>query len=197
MKYLLLFSFAYLLGSIPTGYILFRFRNKKDIRSFGSKNIGATNVLRVASWKLALPVAIFDILKGAVPVYLGMKLSSELWVACTAGFLAILGHCFPVYIRFRGGKGVATTLGAYSILAPYPLLCIMGVFVLVVALTRYISLGSLSAALSFPLFVLLFQGSSELLIFGGLLFILILHRHRENIQRLIKGSEKKLGKKSL
>ncbi len=197
MKYVLLFGFAYLLGSIPAGYILFLFREKKDIRNFGSKNIGATNVLRVTGWRLALPVAVFDILKGAVPVYLGIKLSSELWVACAAGFLAILGHCFPVYIRFRGGKGVATTVGAYSVLAPYPLLCILGVFVLIVALTRYVSLGSISAALSFPLFVMLFKGSFELLILGGVLFILIVHRHRENIGRLMKGSEKKLGKNAI
>lgn len=194
----LLFGLAYLLGSIPTGYLLFRLRENKDIRSYGSKNIGATNVLRVTGWKLALPVAVFDILKGAVPVYLGLKLSPELWIACTAGFLAILGHCFPVYIRFKGGKGVATTVGAYSVLAPYPLLCIIGIFVLIVALTRHASLGSLSAALSFPLFVMLFKGSPpELLIFGGVVFILIMHRHRENIRRLINGNEKKLGKKSI
>ena len=97
----LLFGFAYLLGAVPTGYLLFRLQEKKDIRSYGSQNIGATNVLRVTGWKLALPVVLFDILKGAVPVFLGLQLSSELWVACTAGFLAILGHCFPVYIRFR------------------------------------------------------------------------------------------------
>ena len=191
----LLFVFAYLLGSVPTGYLVFRLRENKDIRSYGSKNIGATNVLRVTGWELALPVAVFDILKGAVPVYLGLKLSSELWIACTAGFLAILGHCFPVYIKFKGGKGVATTVGAYSVLAPYPLLCILAVFLLIVALTQYVSLGSLSAALCFPLAVLLFKGSPpELLILGGIVFILIIHRHRENIRRLMSGNEKKLGK---
>jgi len=195
MTYILLFAFAYLLGAVPTGYLVFRFRENKDIRNLGSKNIGATNVLRVTGWKMALPVAVFDILKGAVPVYLGFKLSSELWVACTAGFLAVLGHCFPVYIKFRGGKGVATTIGAYAVLALYPLLCIIGVFVLIVALTRYVSLGSLSAALSFPLFVLLFKGSPELLILGGFVFILIVHRHRENIGRLRSSAEKKLGNK--
>ena len=186
--------FAYLLGSVPAGYILFRLASKKDIRGYGSKNIGATNVLRVTGWKLALPVAVFDILKGAIPVFLAVRLFPEPWVALAAGFSAILGHCFPLYIRFKGGKGVATTIGVFAVLAPLALLCIVGVFVLVVALSRYVSLGSLTAAFSLPFFLLLFgHDTGEVLLAAGV-YLLIVFRHRENIGRLIRGSERKLGK---
>jgi len=152
MKYIFLFA-AYLLGSVPTGYILYRLKEKKDIRGLGSTNIGATNVLRVSGWKLALPVALSDVLKGAIPVYLALRLFPEPWVAYAAGLLAVLGHCFPVYIRFRGGKGVATSVGAFAVLAHLPLLCAIAVWIIVVALTRFVSLGSLAAFLSLPFFI--------------------------------------------
>lgn len=193
MKYLFCI-FAYLLGSVPAGYVIFRLARKKDIRGYGSKNIGATNVLRVTGWKLALPVAVFDILKGAIPVYLAVRLFPEPWVAYAAGFSAILGHCFPIYIRFKGGKGVATTVGVFSVLALLPLLCILGVFVLVVALSRYVSMGSLTAAFSLPFFLFLFGHDSGKILLAAGVFLLIVFRHRKNIGHLIRGSERKLGR---
>jgi glycerol-3-phosphate acyltransferase PlsY len=196
MKYIFLFA-AYLLGSVPTGYILYRLKEKKDIRGLGSTNIGATNVLRVSGWKLALPVGLSDVLKGAIPVYLALRLFPEPWVAYTAGFLAVLGHCFPVYIRFRGGKGVATSVGAFAVLAPLPLLCAIAVWIIVVALTRFVSLGSLAAFLSLPFFILIFGKQTGAILLGTAMFVLIVHRHRANIGRLLRGTEIKLGEKAI
>jgi glycerol-3-phosphate acyltransferase PlsY len=195
MKYMFLVA-SYLLGSVPTGYILYRIKEKKDIRGLGSTNIGATNVLRVSGWKLALPVALSDILKGALPVYLALRLFPEAWVAYAAGFLAVLGHCFPVYIRFRGGKGVATSVGAFAVLAPLPLVCAVAIWVSVVALTRFVSLGSLAAFFSLPFFAFAFGEPAGAILLGGALFVLILQRHHANIGRLLSGTEKRLGEKA-
>lgn len=191
----LFFLFAYLLGAIPFGYIFYKFKKHKDIREYGSTNIGATNVMRLSGWKLALPVAVLDILKGAVPVFLAMKLFPDPRIAYIAGLCAILGHCFPVYIGFKGGKGVATTVGAYSVIANLPLLCILGVFIATVALTRYISLGSLAAAFSFPIFAAILNGDKNLIILGIVVFLLIVQRHRHNIKRLLTKTERRLGGK--
>lgn len=194
MKYIF-FLFAYLLGSVPSGYILFWLKEKKDIRTLGSTNIGATNILRVTGWRLALPVAVFDVFKGALPVFLAAKLFSDHRIAIITGFFAVLGHCFPLYIKFKGGKGVATTIGVYSILAFKPLLCIIAVFIIVIALTRYVSLGSLMASFSFPLFAFVFKEDTAILYLGICIFILIAYRHRENLERLLSGKEKRLGEK--
>lgn len=194
MKYIF-FLFSYLLGSVPSGYILFWLKEKKDIRTLGSTNIGATNILRVTGWRLALPVAVFDVFKGALPVFLAAKLFPDHRTAIITGFFAVLGHCFPLYIKFKGGKGVATTIGVYSILAFKPLLCIIAVFIVVIALTRYVSLGSLMASLSFPLFAFVFKEETAILYLGICIFILIAYRHRENIERLLNGKERQLGEK--
>ncbi len=188
--------FAYLLGSVPTGYLLYKLRTKEDIRGQGSQNIGATNVLRVTGWRLALPVALGDILKGALPVYLGLRLFSDPRIAILGGFLAVLGHCYPIYIRFKGGKGVATAVGVYSALALKPLLCILSVFALAILLTRKVSLGSLLAALSYPLFAWILEKDLNLVLLGLIIFMLITFRHRSNIHRLISGTEKIMGEKT-
>ncbi|MGB2907123.1 MAG: glycerol-3-phosphate 1-O-acyltransferase PlsY [Candidatus Aminicenantaceae bacterium] len=193
---ILFLVFAYLLGSVPSGYLLYRIKEKKDIRDLGSTNIGATNVLRLTGWKLALPVALIDILKGAIPVYLALRWFPDSWVAYAAGVLAVIGHCYPVYIRFKGGKGVATAVGVYAVLAPLPLLCSIAVFVLVVALTRFMSLGSLAAFFSLPFFIWIFLGDIEIVALGTATFVLIALRHRANIARLLRGSEKRLGEKT-
>jgi len=188
--------FAYLLGSVPTGYLLYRIKEKKDIRDLGSTNIGATNVLRLTGWKLALPVALIDILKGAIPVYLALRWFPDSWVAYVAGLLAVMGHCYPVYIRFKGGKGVATAVGIYAVLAPLPLLCSIAVFVLIMAITRFMSLGSLTAFFSLPFFVWIFLTEIEIVVLGAATFALIVLRHRANIARLLGGTENKLGEKA-
>lgn len=186
---------SYLFGAIPSGYLLFFISEKKDIRNFGSRATGATNVLRLKGWKFAVPVLLIDIFKGVLPPLLALEFFKDLRFALLCAFLAAVGHCFPVYIKFKGGKGLATTLGAYAVLAFKPFLLSLAVFILVVAVTRYVSLGSLLAALSFPLFTIVFKGNIEIVYLGFVLFILIVFMHRSNIARLIKGEERKLGEK--
>lgn len=186
---------SYLFGAIPSGYLLFFISEKKDIRNFGSRATGATNVLRLKGWKFAVPVLLIDIFKGVLPPLLALEFFKDLRFALLCTLLAVVGHCFPVYINFKGGKGLATTLGAYAVLAFKPFLLSLAVFILVVAVTRYVSLGSLLAALSFPLFTIVFKGNSEIVYLGLVLFLLIVFMHRSNIARLIKGEERKLGEK--
>ena len=187
---------SYLLGAVPTGYLAFRLSEKKDIRGFGSRNIGATNVMRLKGWKHALPVVVLDILKGFLPAFLALKIFGDLRLALVAAFCAIVGHCFPVYIGFRGGKGVATTTGAFAALAPLPLLMVAAVFILIVGLTRFVSLGSIAAAAAFPAAVFLSGGKPETAIWGGAIAVLIIAKHHANIGRLLSGRERKLGEKT-
>lgn len=195
--FIILFALlSYLIGSIPTGYLLFRLKKRGDIRQFGSQSIGATNVLRTSGWKLAIPVAVVDILKGFGPAFLGLKLSADSRLALVFGFCAVIGHCFPVFIKFKGGKGVATTAGVYAAVATIPLLLMVAVFVLTIAVTRYVSLGSLLGVLSFPLFVHIFKGQKEVIALSAAVIALVVFRHRGNIQRLMKGKERKFGEKT-
>jgi glycerol-3-phosphate acyltransferase PlsY len=187
---------SYLLGAIPSGYILFYLSEKKDIRDFGSQATGATNMLRLKGWKYAVPVLLFDVFKGILPVFLALKLFEDLTFALICAFLAVAGHCFPVYIKFRGGKGLATALGAYAVLAFIPFLLSLAVFILTIGITRYVSLGSLLAIMSYPLFTFLWNNEIEIIYLSILLFILIALTHRGNIARLIKGKERKLGEKT-
>ena len=187
---------SYLLGAIPSGYVLFYISEKKDIRNFGSQATGATNLFRLKGWKFAVPILLFDVLKGGLPVVLALEFFEDLRFALVCGFLAVVGHCFPVYIKFKGGKGLATTLGAYAVLGFKPLLLSLGVFLLAVGITRYVSLGSLLAVLSYPLFILLFKGNIEIVCLSVVLFLLIVFMHRGNIARLIKVEERKLGEKA-
>jgi glycerol-3-phosphate acyltransferase PlsY len=188
--------FSYLLGAIPIGYIFFYLSDKKDIRNFGSHSTGATNLLRLKGWKFALPVLLLDVLKGFLPVFFALKLFQDKPFALICGFLAVLGHCFPVYIKFKGGKGVATTFGAYSILAFKPFLLCLVVFFIVAGVSRYVSLGSLLATLSYPFFIFLFNEEVDFAYLSFALFFLIMLMHRDNIERLVQGKERKLGEKA-
>ncbi len=194
MKILFAF-FSYLLGSFPTGYVLFFLSEKKDIRSFGSHSTGATNVLRLKGWIFALPVILVDVLKGFLPVFLALRLFPDKKFALLCGFLAVLGHCFPVYIKFKGGKGVATAVGVFLALAVESLLICVVIFILVILLTRYVSLGSLLAMLSLPIAVFIIQGDIETTLLGFAVFLVIAIRHAGNIKRLVRGNERKLGEK--
>mgnify|MGYP001080627685 FL=1 len=187
--------FSYLLGSIPFGYVLFRFSEKKDIRKYGSQSTGATNILRLKGWKPALLVLLLDVSKGLLPVFLVLQIFNDRRLALISALLAVLGHCFPVYIQFKGGKGLATTIGAYAGLAFKPLLLSLGLFLIVVIISRYVSLGSLLAACSFPFFLFLFKGEKGLILLSLALLILIVFQHRENIRRLIRGQERRIGEK--
>jgi glycerol-3-phosphate acyltransferase PlsY len=193
----ILFALAsYLVGSIPTGYLMVRAADRTDIRQAGSRSTGATNVLRVKGLKYAVPVMIIDVLKGYLPVFLGFRLFHEPLLAALAGFLAVLGHCFPFSIGFRGGKGVATSAGAFIALAVPSTLASLAVFILTVALTRFVSLGSILAALAFPFFVLLFHGPQTVFLSGLAIAALVIFKHKDNVRRLLGGTERKLGEKA-
>lgn len=187
--------FSYLLGAFPIGYVLFWITDKKDIRNFGSGGTGGTNLFRLKGWKLALPAILFDILKGALPVYLALKLFSDLRIVLISGFLAVLGHCFPVYLKFKGGKGVATTTGVFIILAFEPCLISVAIFVIIIGISRYVSLGSLLATLSYPFLIIIFNKGEEIFYLSIVLFIIIVARHSGNIKRLIQGTERKFGER--
>lgn len=187
---------SYLLGSVPTGYLMVRWTGRKDVRDFGSRSTGATNVLRVGGWKSALPVAVFDVLKGFLPVLLAVKIFDDPLLAAICGFAAVVGHCFPFAIGFRGGKGVATSLGAFAAIAWAPCLASLGLFLVVVALTRYVSLGSILGSLAFPAVFLVAGGRKDVAIVAAALALLIVLRHRANIGRLAEGTERKLGERA-
>jgi glycerol-3-phosphate acyltransferase PlsY len=186
---------SYLLGSIPTGYLLVRATDRSDIRKFGSGATGATNVLRVKGLKFAVPVMVVDVLKGFLPAFLALRLFHDPFLAAVSGFLAVLGHCFPFAIGFRGGKGVATSVGAFAALALPSVLACLALFVLTVGLTRYVSLGSTLAAVSLPLFILLFRGPSTAFYWSFPTAALVIFKHHDNIRRLLHGTERKLGDK--
>lgn len=182
---------AYLIGAIPTGIILTRLTGGEDIRQAGSGNIGATNVYRVAGKRLGVLTLVGDALKGALPVLAADLLGLGTGTVALVAVAAFLGHCYPVYLGFKGGKGVATALGIFLVLSPLSVLGAFVVFALVVWKWRYISLGSICAAGIVPLLVLLIEGSASL--FSASLFIagMVVYRHRSNIDRLIKGTENK------
>ncbi|MDH7499814.1 MAG: glycerol-3-phosphate 1-O-acyltransferase PlsY [candidate division NC10 bacterium] len=192
---LLLCLVAYLLGAIPFGVIIARLQRGIDIRDHGSGNIGTSNVLRTLGKRAALLTLGGDLLKGYCSVLLGhlLGLSEPWWVA--AGLAAIIGHNWPVYIGFRGGKGVATTFGAALALMPAIALLTLGVYLAVAALTRYTSLAALVGSASLLLWVHVWKGSRPQVLFCLMGAALIYVRHRENIQRLISGTERRIGEK--
>jgi len=198
----LVIAAAYLLGSIPTGYLVVKAKAKDDIRKTGSGGTGATNVSRKAGKAAGVLTLVLDAAKGAAAVLIARQFASNHfevnWTVAAAGLAVILGHIFPVWLGFRGGKGVATGVGVFLALSPVAVLLAMIVFLPVVALTRYVSLGSILAAAAFPLFLWLFglSGRSEMertpmlaVAIAGALLIIV--KHHENISRLIKGNENK------
>lgn len=187
--------FSYLFGSIPTGYLLFKKIRKQDIRHFGSQNIGATNLLRLTNTKTALLGAVCDVFKGFLPVFVSLKVFDDLLFSLLCGFLAILGHCFPIYIKFKGGKGVATTAGVYLALSLPSFSVLVVVFVLIIAITKYVSLGSILSVMTLPFTAMIFGYEENFIYFGMIIFILIAFQHRDNIKRLLQGKERKLGEK--
>ncbi len=190
MTLFLLILGAYLIGAIPTGVILTRMVGGEDIRSAGSGNIGATNVYRVAGRKLGVITLVGDCLKGVFPVLVaqyGFELT-ENGIAVVA-LAAFIGHCYPVYLKFKGGKGVATALGVFLVLSPLSVLCLLAVFVLILWKWRYISLASISAAATVPLLVFVFEGSFVLFVATLIIATIVIWKHRANIERLRSGTE--------
>ncbi|MCX7973081.1 MAG: glycerol-3-phosphate 1-O-acyltransferase PlsY [Candidatus Aminicenantes bacterium] len=195
IKALILASLAYLVGSIPTGYLLFKIKAKKDIRSLGSGSTGATNILRTSGLLLALIVLALDIAKGALPAVLIKRSISSPSLGLLCSFLATLGHCFPIFIGFRGGKGVATSLGVFAVYSWPSVLVAAFIFLVTVAATRFVSLGSLVSSLSMVPLIYFFFHDLKFLLVTILFIFLIWIKHRENLKRLWRGEENKLGKR--
>ncbi|HEU4837378.1 MAG TPA: glycerol-3-phosphate 1-O-acyltransferase PlsY [Pyrinomonadaceae bacterium] len=183
---------AYLLGSIPFGYLIVRSRSGADIRQTGSGGTGATNVSRRAGKAAGVLTLLLDAAKGSVAVLIAKAVAGDEWVIAAAAIAALVGHIFPVWLGFRGGKGVATGVGIFLMLAPVALLCAGVIFVAIVALTRYVSLGSIIAAILIPVFVWLLNDSRPLLIAAIAGAALIVFAHRGNIQRLSSGTESRI-----
>jgi glycerol-3-phosphate acyltransferase PlsY len=180
---------AYLLGATPTSYLAGKLGRGIDLREHGSKNLGATNVYRILGWKYAIPVALIDIAKGAVPVLLAPS-SPHAWLPLALGGAAVLGHMFSPYVRFKGGKGVATAAGMFLALAPVAVLLAIVVWGVCLWLTGYVSLSSIIAVLSVPLSVALLQPGSSYVFWASVALVaLIIFAHRRNVARLIAGTE--------
>ena len=200
MRILLILVIAYLIGSIPSGYLIVRATEGEDVRETGSGGTGATNVSRRAGRGAGILTLIVDVIKGIFVVFLAGLLSDGLfplkdWTIAFAGMFAILGHIFPVWLRFRGGKGVATALGVFLMIAPLVVVIALLVFAAIFALTRFVSLASLVAIASIALTILLLSLFDPLLLpfaIGAILSAsLVILAHRANIQRLIAGTEPK------
>src|SRR5215468_10214774 len=202
MNYLALII-AYLLGSIPFGYLIVKLTSGADIRETGSGGTGATNVSRRAGKAAGVATLALDALKGAAAVLVARWLTGEpgtSWVVAAAAALAVVGHCYPVWLKFKGGKGVATGLGVFLAIAPWAALAALAVFIVVVWRTRYVSLGSIIAAAFLPLWVFLTHTWIEPVAdFAPIMTALcavsavIIFKHSENIKRLMVGEENKFG----
>lgn len=201
-KFILILLSAYLIGSLPFGYLAGKLIKRVDLRQEGSKNVGATNVFRVMGTFPAIVVLLLDISKGFLAIHLvglfqlggsaGISLQAFNLVRILAGLAVIAGHNWTIFLKFRGGKGVATGCGVSLGLALLPALVSLAIFVVVTGLTRYVSLGSMFAVLAFPLNCLLFKESLILVFFGSFIALVVVVRHQANIKRLIAGTENRI-----
>ena len=198
---------AYLLGSVPTGYLLIRFVKKQDIRAIGSGSTGATNVLRSGAKGLGAATFALDCLKGVAAVYLGVWLGHFGFppipphnAQALAALCAVLGHIYPIWLDFKGGKGVATGFGVFLAIVPLAALAAISVFILVMAIFRYVSLASILGAASFPIFAWFFvPWMHAWLPMTNAVFVaaIIIGKHHQNIGRLLAGTEYRFGKKKV
>ncbi|MBM3252822.1 MAG: glycerol-3-phosphate 1-O-acyltransferase PlsY [Candidatus Omnitrophica bacterium] len=195
---------SYLIGSIPTGFIIGRLIKGIDIREYGSGNIGATNVLRIFGKLPALLVLFFDIFKGYFVVqFFTMLLNiyfrylDPICLKTILGFFVVVGHIWPVFLKFRGGKGVATAIGVFLALDLKISFFIFSLWLIILAVFKYVSVSSIVVAIFSPIFFLVFNGRFELILFSSILAFVICLKHRNNIKRLIEGTEKKIGQRLL
>ncbi len=192
---------SYLIGSISFGYILGKVARGIDVRKHGSGNVGTTNILRTLGFLPALVVLILDIAKGVLPVLLGNWLTGSPTVAMLCGIFAVLGHNWPLYFGWKGGRGIATSLGVVLAFNPTAFIVLFLFGLTVIFIFRYVSLASVVGSAFFPLVLWVFRGSAHLepernvILLSILLSILAIGRHRENIERLLKGTERKIGER--
>jgi glycerol-3-phosphate acyltransferase PlsY len=189
---------AYFIGAIPTSYLVARWARGIDLRTVGSRNLGATNLYRTLGWKYAVPVGLFDAAKGAAPVLvIAPRVSGSLDFALLCGVVAIAGHVWSVFVRFRGGKGVATAAGVMLALFPKALIVAVVVWLAVVRLSGYVSLGSILAAAAFPFAAwVLAPDRRQLVPLAGIVAVAIIWFHRANVKRLVAGTENRFGRRA-
>ena len=190
------FLAAYLIGAIPVGFLVARVTGGTDIRRAGSGNIGATNVLRTLGIGPAVLTLVGDIVKGYLAVTAARSIGTEAWAAAAGAVAAVAGNCWPVFLAFRGGKGVATALGAFLALIPWAVAPAAGLWILVTALSRYVSLACIVACVSLPLGAALLGYPRYAVVAAAMTAVIIVWRHRENIVRLASGSERRLGERA-
>ncbi|MGH7575532.1 MAG: glycerol-3-phosphate 1-O-acyltransferase PlsY [Longimicrobiales bacterium] len=196
MTWVLLIA-SYLLGAIPASYIGGRLARGIDLREHGSRNLGATNAFRVLGWKVAAPIFAFDTFKGWFPAFAFPRwdgVATPDW-ALAYGAAALIGHMFSIYVRFRGGKGVATGAGVFLALAPLAVLIDIAVWGGIVYITRYVSVASVLAAALLPWLVLAFGGSRAVFWLSVAVAVLVILAHRANLRRLVRGDEHRLGRR--
>ena len=184
---------AYLIGSVPFALLLARRWGAADLRRIGSGNLGAANVLRASGVKAGVLVAVLDITKGAVSVMLAQRFADHAAAPAAAGLAAIVGHIYPVWLRFRGGKGDATACGVFSVLTPFAIPPALGIFVVAVWLTRYISLGSMLASVALPPIAYATGTPAPAVASAFVASAIIVFRHRSNLVRLRTGTERRIG----
>ncbi len=199
MRIIVILLFSYLLGAIPSGYIFTSFLKGVDVRKVGSGNVGATNTARVLGFKYGVLVALLDVLKGFLAVsvaHLFMPVNGVVYLPYLAGLMAIIGHDFSLFLLFSGGKGVATTMGAVLRLSPVICLITVIIWVLLVLISRYVSLASIFAALLLPVLAMIFLDNISAIIFLFIYGLLIVIKHHENIKRLLNGEENRINSSS-
>lgn len=190
------FVASYLLGSLPTSWIVVKLVKGQDLRTLGSGNLGATNLFRQLGWKWAVPAGLIDVAKGTIPVLVfGPRAGGGDLMALALGVTAVFGHVFSLFVNFKGGKGVATGAGVLLGLAPWAALVAMVIWAVIVKVTGYVSLGSIVAAAALlPALWLIYPDKHDLVLPFALLVAMIIVLHRANIQRLLKGTEHRFGR---
>jgi len=189
-KIILLFLFSYLLGSIPFGYLIAK-REKINVRNHGSGNIGATNVLRTVGKKAGILTLTGDFLKGFIPVLMALYITQSEYIIGLVGILAILGHIYPIFLKFKGGKGVATSLGVFTGIMPLVVLITTIIWLIICFVSRYVSLSSMVASIALPVLAWQFNEPKFYILLSTLATIFIIFRHKDNLRRLATGEEDK------
>jgi glycerol-3-phosphate acyltransferase PlsY len=190
-EWILMIIIGYLIGSIPFSYLIPRWMGRIDIRQHGSGNTGTTNVVRTLGLKIGIVAFLGDFLKGIVPAIIGFVLFSTLG-GIIGGASAILGHCYSIWLKFKGGKGIATSAGVLIVLMPLILIILLTIQFIIIFATKIMSLASISSAILLPILTALLYSNNELLYFSIFLAIFVIFKHKDNIKRLLQGEENKL-----
>ena len=191
VKFIILFIVAYLVGSIPNALWIGKVFKGLDVRNYGSGNVGATNASRVLGWKLGVLVLSLDVLKGAVFVYIAKLINLDDIYLVLVSLAPILGHSYSIYLKFKGGKAVATSLGVFTVLVPKVILVLLVIFLITVFLTQYVSVASITVALLLPIFTFILYNNTIYTIFSLIIGLLVVCKHKSNIINLINGKEDK------